>query len=182
MADFDPPSRGLRAYQRLKLDLADTVRDLIALARERRDEHLQQAGRDLLARLATDRFDVAVLGQFSRGKSTLMNAVMGHPYLPTGPRPTTSLVTSVRFGSRPRALVHREGGGLPFEIGIAAVAEYVAGLAGRSGDVAGIDVELPAEGCGWGSTSSTLRGSGRRSGPTPRPPSASFLRRMLPSW
>jgi small GTP-binding protein len=129
----------------LKLDLADTVRDLIALARERRDEHLQQAGRDLLARLATDRFDVAVLGQFSRGKSTLMNAVMGHPYLPTGPRPTTSLVTSVRFGSRPRALVHREGGGLPFEIGIAAVAEYVAGLAGRSGDVAGIDVELPAE-------------------------------------
>ncbi len=145
MAEPDPPSRGLRAYQRLKLDLADTLRDLIAVARERRDEHLEQEVRDLLARLATDRFDVAVLGQFSRGKSTLMNAVMGHPYLPTGPRPTTSLVTSVRFGSRPRALVHREGGGLPFEVGIAAVAEYVAGLAGRSGDVAGIDVELPAE-------------------------------------
>jgi len=145
VAEPDPPSRGLRAYQRLKLDLADTLRDLIAVARERRDEHLEQEVRDLLARLATDRFDVAVLGQFSRGKSTLMNAVMGHPYLPTGPRPTTSLVTSVRFGSRPRALVHREGGGLPFEVGIAAVAEYVAGLAGRSGDVAGIDVELPAE-------------------------------------
>jgi Dynamin family len=50
-------------------------------------------------RLAEDRFQLAVVGQFSRGKSTLMNAFLGKPYLPMSALPTTSVITTVRYGS-----------------------------------------------------------------------------------
>jgi len=52
-------------------------------------------------RLAADRFQLAVAGQFSRGKSTLMNALPGAAYLPVGALAMTSVVTTVRYGSRP---------------------------------------------------------------------------------
>ena len=49
------------------------------------------AQRDILAKLAgtearivEGRLRVAVLGQFKRGKSTLLNALLGTPLLPTG--------------------------------------------------------------------------------------------------
>jgi hypothetical protein len=39
-----------------------------------------------------------------------MNVILGRDYLPTGALPVTSVVTTVRYGSRPRAVVHRRGG------------------------------------------------------------------------
>lgn len=51
------------------------------------------------ARLDEGLFHVAVLGQFKRGKSTLINALAGHDLLPTGVAPVTSVVTVVRHGS-----------------------------------------------------------------------------------
>lgn len=143
----EPTGSGLHRYQATKLDLADVVRNAMDLARERGDERSHGAGRDLLARLASDRFDLAVLGQFSRGKSSLMNAVVGHAYLPTGARPTTSVVTTVRFGDRPRALVHRRDGVMPIETSINDLAAYVTTVSQQenSSEVTRVDVELPAE-------------------------------------
>jgi GTP-binding protein EngB required for normal cell division len=44
-------------------------------------------------RLAADRFQVALLGQFKRGKSTLLNALLGMAALPTGVIPVTAVPT-----------------------------------------------------------------------------------------
>jgi predicted GTPase len=38
----------------------------------------------LRGRLATDRFQLAVLGQFKRGKSAVLNALLGQSVLPIG--------------------------------------------------------------------------------------------------
>ena len=38
---------------------------------------------ELTERLAAGRFHLAILGQFKRGKSTLLNALLGEPVLPT---------------------------------------------------------------------------------------------------
>jgi hypothetical protein len=63
------------------------------------------------ARLRAGRFFVACLGQFKRGKSTLLNALLGYELLPTGVIPVTSTVTVLRDGpSPPRALVHLADG------------------------------------------------------------------------
>ncbi|MGH7095497.1 MAG: dynamin family protein, partial [Stellaceae bacterium] len=37
---------------------------------------------ELASRLATERLRVAVLGQFKRGKSTFLNALLGHNVVP----------------------------------------------------------------------------------------------------
>lgn len=52
------------------------------------------------------RFYLVFLGQFKRGKTTLINCFLGTEVLPTGVLPLTSIVTIVRYGSEPRALVH----------------------------------------------------------------------------
>jgi hypothetical protein len=100
---------GLKEYQRRRLDLADVIRAALHIARAYGDDEREQEARQLLERLSADRFRLAVAGQFSRGKSTLMNALLGAAYLPMGALPMTSVVTTVRYGSRTRAMVRRRG-------------------------------------------------------------------------
>ena len=91
-------SSALEEYARLKLELAGTIRTLLHLAERRKDELSIAECRRLLARLAEDRFNLAFLGQFSRGKSSLMNALLGSEKLPTGLLPITSVITTVAYG------------------------------------------------------------------------------------
>jgi hypothetical protein len=65
---------GLRAFQDHRLELGDMIRAALHLARGTADDQAEKRARELLARLAADRFQLAVVGQFSRGKTTLMNA------------------------------------------------------------------------------------------------------------
>ncbi|HEV8439562.1 MAG TPA: dynamin family protein [Methylomirabilota bacterium] len=58
-----------------------------------------------MERIAGGRFYVACVGQFKRGKSTLLNALIAEPILPTGVVPVTSVVTVLRFGTERTARV-----------------------------------------------------------------------------
>jgi small GTP-binding protein len=53
---------------------------------------------DLRSRLAGQRLRVLVAGEAKRGKSTLVNALLGRAVLPTGAIPLTALATTVRYG------------------------------------------------------------------------------------
>ncbi|MBN2551280.1 MAG: dynamin family protein [Spirochaetales bacterium] len=57
-----------------------------------------RAVRALRRRLATGRLHVAVLGQFKRGKSSLLNALLGQELLPTAVVPLTAVPTFLRYG------------------------------------------------------------------------------------
>ncbi len=59
----------------------------------------------LQARLDEGVLRVAVLGQFKRGKSTLLNALLGLPLLPSGIIPVTAIPTFVRAGAGARARI-----------------------------------------------------------------------------
>jgi hypothetical protein len=82
-------SRGelLAEYRRRKLDLAEVIREAMQLAEKRRDQERVTSGRELLTRLAEDRFQLAVVGQFSRGKSTLSTPSSGTPTCRPAPFP-----------------------------------------------------------------------------------------------
>lgn len=60
---------------------------------------------ELAARLKEERFHLAVLGQFKRGKSSLINALLGGEFLPTSSIPLTSLPTIVSWGNVRRATI-----------------------------------------------------------------------------
>lgn len=59
----------------------------------------------LRARLATERFQLAVLGQFKRGKSTVLNALLGQSVLPIGVVPVTAIPTFLEAAATPRVRV-----------------------------------------------------------------------------
>lgn len=55
-----------------------------------------------LYKMAIDkRFTVAFVGEFSRGKSTLINRILGQDILPAATLPTTALLTKIVYGSKP---------------------------------------------------------------------------------
>lgn len=76
------------------------------------------------ARLAEDRFNLVVLGEFKRGKSSLINALLNRDVLPTGVVPLTSVVTAIGAGERDRLLV-RFADGREQERPVDELADYV---------------------------------------------------------
>ncbi len=52
-------------------------------------------------RIAADRFTIVVVGDFNRGKSTLINAMLGQKILPQKPVPSTAIVTKLVYAEEP---------------------------------------------------------------------------------
>jgi GTPase SAR1 family protein len=65
--------------------------------------------RQLVSRINEGRFFVACVGQFKRGKSTLLDALVGEEILPTGVVPVTTVPTVLRHGFQRTARVLIEG-------------------------------------------------------------------------
>jgi small GTP-binding protein len=75
-------------------------------------------------RVAEDRFNLVVLGEFKRGKSTLINALLSYEVLPTGVLPLTSVVTTIGAGGRDRLKISFADG-REEERPLSELAEYV---------------------------------------------------------
>jgi phosphohistidine phosphatase SixA len=90
--------------------LADGFDELAAIV-EQLD--LNDEGRRLRTRaghVREDRFKVVVLGEFKRGKSTLLNAMLGDDLLPRRVTECTAIITVIRHGDRPEYRVFFEDG------------------------------------------------------------------------
>ncbi|MBY0277817.1 dynamin family protein, partial [Candidatus Binatia bacterium] len=89
-----------------------------------RDDVVNEIG-EYASRLGEGRFFVAVLGQFKRGKSSLVNALVGRAILPVGIPPVTSVVTIVRYGTTDGVRIRLRGVAEPCGIALDELAEYV---------------------------------------------------------
>ncbi|HVX23387.1 MAG TPA: dynamin family protein [Acidimicrobiales bacterium] len=94
-------------------DLEQAARRLVTLCRGRPD--LAERAQRLAERIATQRFHVAVLGEFKRGKSTVVNALIGQELLPSGVVPLTAVATEVHFGIGHSTVVFADGRRLPID-------------------------------------------------------------------
>ncbi|MDV2482519.1 Dynamin family protein [Methanoculleus sp. Wushi-C6] len=65
--------------------------------------------RELAGRLDSGRFHLAVLGQFKRGKSTLINALLGESLLPSSVIPLTAIPTLMTYGDRRSVRIRFQG-------------------------------------------------------------------------
>jgi GTP-binding protein EngB required for normal cell division len=115
----------LPGYTDTKLKLASIVEILLTFVRERKDEDRIRTIQRLLADLAEDAFRLAVVGKYNRGKSSLMNAMLGGGWLPTGILPLTSVVTTVRYGTKQRVSIRTAGSSFAHEIALKDVPQYV---------------------------------------------------------
>ncbi len=89
--------------------------------------------------------DVAVLGQFKSGKSSLLNAVLGEPVFPVGAVPVTAIITRAADGPEPVVRVTHEDGSVE-EVAPNRLAEFVteAGNPENQRRVAVVDVFTPS--------------------------------------
>lgn len=89
--------------------LSQKLDTLEGIASDLEFDEIRDSIGDSRSRLANEQFIVTVLGEFSRGKSTLINAFLRTPLLPTGVTPTTATLNIVHHNSENEILVHREG-------------------------------------------------------------------------
>ncbi|HYV45685.1 MAG TPA: dynamin family protein [Myxococcaceae bacterium] len=80
---------------------------------------------ELAARVADGRFFCACVGQYKRGKSTFLNALIGEPILPVGVIPVTSAITVILHGKRRSARVRFQDGNV-LQIAPGELRDYVA--------------------------------------------------------
>jgi GTP-binding protein EngB required for normal cell division len=106
------------------MDGAPRLLRLGRLAQELGAESVAEEARELAARVSEGRFYVACVGQFKRGKSTLLNALVGYAVVPTGFVPVTAVPTVIRFGDRLHARV-RIRDGFWRDVAMSDLKEYV---------------------------------------------------------
>lgn len=61
-------------------------------------------------RLKNGKFRFLIIGDFNRGKSTILNAFFEQSLLPMGVTPTTAIPTFVKYGEQEKVLVHKKNG------------------------------------------------------------------------
>jgi GTP-binding protein EngB required for normal cell division len=105
-------------------EIAERLRALAAIAADAGAEGLVHDATERAERLAQGRFFVACVGQFKRGKSTLLNALLDRSLLPTGVVPITTAVTVLRYGPALTARV-RFSDGRRAEVDPELLADYV---------------------------------------------------------
>ena len=79
---------------------------------------------NIIDRLETDAFEIAIFGRVSSGKSSLLNYIVGQDLLPVGVNPITAVPTRLAYGSEPRATAWFADRN-PERFGVERLAEFV---------------------------------------------------------
>ncbi|WP_320958730.1 dynamin family protein [Enterocloster asparagiformis] len=112
-------------YKQYELTIYELSLKLSRLLEEtgRQDARLGEI-RDVIV---SHHFSAAVVGEFKKGKSSLINALLGQKVLPSDTRPTTATLNRITYGSAPGAMVEYKDG-TSREIPVDDLAEYVTKL------------------------------------------------------
>jgi len=139
-ADTEPGEVTLRDPQG-----ASAVGRLAELATELGADDIARTAHSLACRVLEGRFYVACVGQFKRGKSTVLNALVGHSVLPAGVLPVTAAPTIIRYGQCLAARVRFHNAEWT-EIPVSAVGEFVSEEwnPGNARGVDGLEIFVPS--------------------------------------
>ncbi|WP_027364547.1 dynamin family protein [Desulfotruncus alcoholivorax] len=97
-------------YARAKQETVSALKVLEKLSAGRGNQVLAAYLEEQQQKLVKDRFHLVVLGQFKRGKTTFLNALLGDEVLPTGVVPLTSIVTLIEYAEQMQITIYFENG------------------------------------------------------------------------
>ncbi|MGC9966185.1 MAG: dynamin family protein [Syntrophobacteraceae bacterium] len=107
-------------YSQVREGLFGIVAQLEGTVRDATSKSLSETR----TKLEEEAFNLVVLGQFKRGKSTFINALLGEAILPTAITPLTSVVTILRYGPKLKVVVEYLSGQLK-EIDLADLPAFI---------------------------------------------------------
>ncbi len=128
--------------------IEETLRTLLGIAESGvgSDKNLREKLLSLEGKLVSGQLHLAVLGQMKRGKSSFINALLGAEVLPTGVLPVTAIITEIRYGPAPDAVIVYSTGNLREQVGLSTLADYITevGNPGNKKQVASVEIAYPS--------------------------------------
>ncbi|MGN0638538.1 MAG: dynamin family protein [Huintestinicola sp.] len=112
-------------------DLTDSLEQLKEYAASLNLENTARSIGDIIEKSAGDHFEVAIVGEFKRGKSTLINALLGQEVLPADVLPATATLNRVTYSKDPYVVVEYKDGSSE-KVDINHLADYVTKLSYES--------------------------------------------------
>lgn len=94
-------------------------------------EHTAKSIGETIEKVAKEHFEVAIVGEFKRGKSTLINALLGQEVLPADVLPATATLNRVTYSEEPYVMVEYKDGEEE-KVDINKLADYVTKLSYES--------------------------------------------------
>ena len=136
----------IMSYKKTITELAMDLATLEVYSKQLAMENTEVTLHELNERIKNDRFNLAVLGEFRRGKSTLINALLRTPVLPSDIVPTTASVNRITYDPQPRAKVSYFDGATR-DIRIEELADYVTQEGDKKDNVREVTVWYPTVYC-----------------------------------
>jgi Dynamin family. len=145
----------LTDHRRLRANMVTDLKQAQEFARKMELHEVVEHVDTLLLQHEHRNFNVAVVGEFKRGKSTLINALLRRQVLPANVLPCSATLNRITYGIHPLVEIHyRERDGQPGsveQITIEQLAEYVTKLTPeserRAADIEEAIVQYPLELC-----------------------------------
>jgi GTPase Era involved in 16S rRNA processing len=122
-------------YKKTIISLISNLRQLQDYARKLKLNSSVNLIEEVLTKISTNSFTIAVVGEFKRGKSTFINALLGEEILPADILPCSATVNRVTYGTIPRVkVIYKEGREETIEV--EQLGEYVTKLTPEAEEVA----------------------------------------------
>lgn len=119
------------AYKRTVSELTESLIQLKEYSEDVGLTHTAKSIGDTVEKVANEHFEVAIVGEFKRGKSTLINALLGQEVLPADVLPATATLNRVTYSETPYVMVEYKDGGTE-RVDINKLADYVTKLSYES--------------------------------------------------
>jgi hypothetical protein len=143
-----------RGYHEVVFGLGADLQRVEDLASRLGNAGVRDKATSLRTRVQQQRFTVAVLGEFKRGKSTFINALLGEAVLPSDIAPTTACINRVVYGLRPAATLYfkdqREPTDVPVDRLEESITKLTAAAAERAAEVSEAVIAWPIRFCSNG--------------------------------
>ncbi len=91
----------LDIYELKRKQLLSVFQQLADMASALQLNVQEQQAKKAMDMLMQEQFHMAVVGEFSRGKSTFVNALLGKNILPSSKSPTTAIISQIVYGRQP---------------------------------------------------------------------------------
>lgn len=123
------------SFRETVTDLSDELKQLSEYASSLNLDNTAKSINDVIEKTTNDHFEVAIVGEFKRGKSTLINAILGQEVLPADVLPATATLNRVTYSKEPYVKVEYKDGRSE-TVDIDRLADYVTKLSYDSEKVA----------------------------------------------
>jgi hypothetical protein len=117
----------LSDHKRVEMSLLTDLEKLKDYAEQLQLDRSREALTEVTQRLKSSRFSLAVVGEFKRGKSTFINALLGKDILPSDLLPCSATLNRVTYGLEPHVEVFFKDGSTE-RVAIDQLANYVTKL------------------------------------------------------